>query len=98
MVGVGMAFYFYERGGGGSLDHFPPFFFLPSGTFFPHSCFSSFFECVWCGLFCFMPGSDCNHLEFHHSITQQSQWNMSIDGHVHVIINRTPGMKIDEKK
>jgi hypothetical protein len=44
-----------------------------------------------------MPGFDGNHLEFHHSITQQSQWNMSIDGHVHVIINRTPGMKIDGK-
>jgi hypothetical protein len=29
MVGVGMAFYFYERGGGGSLDHFPPFFSSP---------------------------------------------------------------------
>ena len=44
-----------------------------------------------------MPGFDGNHLEFHHSITQQSQWNVLMDGHVHVIINRTPGMKIDEK-
>jgi hypothetical protein len=72
-------------GRGGSLHHFPPFSSPRKGFFFSLL------------LFCFMPGFDGNHLEFHHSITQQSQWNVPMDGHVHVIINRTPGMKIDGK-